>query len=68
MLNFYKFRKNIWLNFYIVVEYNNKGAKFMEQYIFPAVFFQEEGEDLGSSLRCLFSAACQAQAQGCYQN
>ena len=26
------------------------------------------GEDLGSSLRCLFSAACQAQAQGCYQN
>ena len=26
------------------------------------------GEDLGSSLRCLFSAACQAQAQGQYQN
>ena len=26
------------------------------------------GEDLGSSLRCLFSAACQAQAQDCYQN
>ena len=45
MLDFYKFRKNIWLNFYIVVEYNNKGLKFMEQYIFPAVFFQEEGED-----------------------